>query len=32
MQRRLHDAMFVEYGLQPGQQMTLPYPNIKPRR
>ena len=28
---RLLDEMFVEYGLQPGQQMTLPYPNIKPR-
>jgi Domain of unknown function (DUF4157) len=28
---RLHDEMFVEYGLQPAEQMTLPYPNIKPR-
>lgn len=28
---RLHDEMFVEYGLAPGQQMRLPYPNIKPR-
>jgi hypothetical protein len=28
---RLHDEMFVEYSLQPGQQMTLPYPNIRPR-
>jgi Domain of unknown function (DUF4157) len=27
---RLHDEMFVEYGLQPGQQVTLPYPNIPP--
>jgi hypothetical protein len=31
MQRRLHDEMFIEYGLQRGQQMTLPYPNIRPR-
>jgi hypothetical protein len=28
---RLHDEMFVEYGLAPGQQLRLPYPNIKPR-
>jgi hypothetical protein len=28
---RLQDEMFVEYSLQPGQQMTLPYPNIRPR-
>ena len=28
---RLRDEMFVEYGLAPGQQMRLPYPNIKPR-
>jgi hypothetical protein len=28
---RLHDEMFIEYGLTPGQQMTLPYRNIKPR-
>ena len=28
---RLQDEMFVEYGLQPGQQLTLPYPNVKPR-
>ncbi len=27
---RLHEEMFVEYGLR-GQQLTLPYPNIKPR-
>ena len=29
---RLKDEMFVEYGLQPGQQLTLPYRNIKPPR
>ncbi len=28
---RLFDEMFVEYGLQPEDQMTLPYPNVKPR-
>jgi hypothetical protein len=28
---RLFDEMFVEYGLQPENEMTLPYPNIKPR-
>ncbi len=31
MRLRLHDEMFVEYGLPPDREMTLPYPNIKPR-
>lgn len=29
---RLHDEMFVEFGLQPAQQLTLPYRNIKPAK
>ena len=27
---RLHDEMFVEFGLSPTTQLTLPYPNIRP--
>ena len=30
MKLRLHDELFVEYGIDPAQSMTLPYPNIPP--
>jgi len=30
LKRRLHDEMFVEYGLAPGENLPLPYPNIPP--